>query len=136
MLMSVIYSYFYSILKIIIWTASVWMKIIFYSSLEKLSAMVRESIFIIPTTQSNQSVKIIIFLSFFLFNDYMLCLLDAVQFFFPVMKHGRADRRLALLLFYIFMTFFVCCLRHLVHFLSLFIRTELPSLFGKYVNFS
>lgn len=40
MLMSVIYGYFYSILEIIIWTVSVWMKIIFYSSLEKLSAVV------------------------------------------------------------------------------------------------
>lgn len=35
MLMPLIYGYFYLILKIIIWTVSVWMKIIFYKLKEK-----------------------------------------------------------------------------------------------------
>lgn len=114
MLMLLIYSYFYSILEIIIWTVSVWMKIIFYSSQEKFSIALfpqggMESISKIPTARSKQSVKII-FPFFFVPTTICFAFRCGLVFAF-----SRANRRLALLLFYVFMAFLDCCLRHILH---------------------
>lgn len=79
MLMFVIYGYFYSILEIIIWTVSVWMKIIFYSSLEKLSAVVDDRFPSFPPHNPTSQWKWL----FFLFST-TICLAFGCGLVFPI----------------------------------------------------